>query len=598
MKSWILVLITNLAPLGTVAHVLAAQSIQVSAPCEVTEDWNFSGSFNGILESGELSSWNSEFRSFTSGKTSPQRGLGEAVALLKVLSMRSEASDPAAATEFAKYWIARVFYQMRLDHLAHLGFSIIVKGHSAEAAPIRQAALQCLGFIKKRFPALRIPTALNRDSVAMSGKNTEAVDLWLRDVISNKRMSQSQLRELVDSAERRSGAGFHYDFARALIASSAKDSRAVVQTLKATPVPRDLSHMLLARSYYALGQYESAAQEFQKVSKNSNELPEVLGELAWTYLMSGQFSRAIGVSHQLRSGCLKRTFVPESLMVSAMAYNELCEYPFALASLELFKMDYGPVYLWLKQPTKAQSEFYKTAVDYLRGRPEIPEKVLSEWIRSSVFQSYQEEINEFIGAPIRWQKLATDSRREAQTMRKGLTLALTTFIKDYRLARVRLAAGEVLSPQFGIAAEACRTSLRHYQRYLKGLSAGRNAFVRFEKGLPELRRARIALINGHFHERNERMLALLEEIAENNQLIATEIYSGASRDLVWKNAHPEQNHLIELRKRTYGQTKDSNWSWGVVRASELEGAELWEDEVGFAQARLRDGCQGAEEERL
>ncbi len=616
-------------PITSDANSVAPRGVVVSQACEPTETWIFpesliesfntsnTGSAGVAGNAGEFQKWTSEFQMFTSGKASPQRGLGEGLALLRILSMRpGSESETQVALEFAKYWIARSFYLMHFDHLAHLGFGKILKGHVSGAAPIRQAALKCMGMIKTRVTALKFPALVNvnKDSIDPQGQNGRAVSQWLKDGFKDEFKGEfkgeSQVRELLREVERRSVAGNRFPFIHALADAKANNPAKVIRSLAELNLSKgslrsqseqDAASILLARSYYALGAYDTASVEFQKVSKNSNELPRVLTELSWTYLMAGQYSRAVGISHQLRSGGLKRTFVPEALMVSAMAYNELCEYPLALASLELFKKDYAAIYSWLKQPTVPSSEYYRIAVGYLQGKqgkPEIPEKIMSEWIRSPLFQSYQEEINQLLGVSPRWKTQTKDARTEANLMRKNLILELRDFLKAERLARVRLAMGEELPAVIYNLAETCRSNLRHYQRYRLGITTTRAAVSNFAKNIPNLRNDRIARINAHFGEQNTRMLTLLEEIAENNQLIATEVYSGASRDLVWKNAHPEQSHLIELRKKISGQSTGSSWSWGLVRASDLEGAELWEDEVGFAQARLQDGCRGAEEARL
>jgi hypothetical protein len=88
------------------------------------------------------------------------------------------------------------------------------------------------------------------------------------------------------------------------------------------------------------------------------------------------------------------------------------------------------------------------------------------------------------------------------------------------------------------------------------------------------------------------MLTRLDEIAENNQLIEVEIYNGASKDIIWQNAHPEYKEMA--KKFNDDENKESAaavWDWGRSPAALSDDAgEIWEDELGSFKARLFDNC--------
>jgi hypothetical protein len=98
----------------------------------------------------------------------------------------------------------------------------------------------------------------------------------------------------------------------------------------------------------------------------------------------------------LDSGGLRHTFAPETPMVMAMALNELCQYPESVRAIGLFKRDYEKPYKWLStwsSQTKHEP-LYPTVVKFLRKQaPDVPDRVGSEWVRSLVFITDQDELN-------------------------------------------------------------------------------------------------------------------------------------------------------------------------------------------------------------
>jgi hypothetical protein len=83
----------------------------------------------------------------------------------------------------------------------------------------------------------------------------------------------------------------------------------------------------------------------------------------------------------------------------------------------------------------------------------------------------------------------------------------------------------------------------------------------------------------------------LRKIAENNHFIEVEIYSGATQDIVWQNAHPNYKEVAKELKTTETRKIASNvWDWGQSDMSLQGSEELWEDELGNFRADLFDNC--------
>ena len=59
--------------------------------------------------------------------------------------------------------------------------------------------------------------------------------------------------------------------------------------------------------------------------------------------MNEKYPEAIGTAMNLDGGGLRHTFAPEAAMVSAMAMNELCQYPDAVREITVFRRNYEKV---------------------------------------------------------------------------------------------------------------------------------------------------------------------------------------------------------------------------------------------------------------
>ena len=95
----------------------------------------------------------------------------------------------------------------------------------------------------------------------------------------------------------------------------------------------------------------------------------------------------------LNAGGLRHTFTPEAPMVMAMSLNELCQYPESVRAIHTFKKGYEKSFQWLQK--NITGNLYPDAVQYVRRAQgaTVPDRVASEWVRSPLFISSQDELN-------------------------------------------------------------------------------------------------------------------------------------------------------------------------------------------------------------
>lgn len=99
---------------------------------------------------------------------------------------------------------------------------------------------------------------------------------------------------------------------------------------------RDLGYMALARIAYEAGNYDASIFYYKKVPRDSPRAGVVFYEMAWAYMMKGDYSRALGSFHALHSPYFGETFFPELWILEARAYGDLCYPDRAKKALEMF----------------------------------------------------------------------------------------------------------------------------------------------------------------------------------------------------------------------------------------------------------------------
>lgn len=550
-----------------------------------------------------LPEWRSEMNLFLNGKSSPVRALSEALAL------RRQANE-AESKLLAEYWISRSLLQAKLHHIAWAGFSrIAAYAPNAPTASIQAAALECLNRIHAEFPSMPLPKGVwpNLQAFLKTSSPETVWEFSLNGLMNQARPADELLRNFAGAV-----GGFNAwgSLARGLAASRTNDHSKAVQELDAflsdTKRPPALSwmedhaHLLFARSLYTLGNHERAANELRKIKKSSNELAATLTEMSWSWLMAEKYSEAIGTAMNLQAGGLRHTFTPEAPMVMAMALNELCQFPESVGAINQFKRNYEKSWRWLSHWNKEEKEkpLYAEAVRFLRKQGDVPARIGTEWVRSPVFISHQDEINLLFREKQASAGVGKSGSSEQKKLGAAVLKLAGELIPKIRNERARLQPGEPLSPRLMAELAVLKADMTHFKRMRNAAGTWHAILRNHSQGLPALEKNLVAGINRHLKESSGRMLNQLEEIAENNLLIEVEIYNGASQDIIWQNAHPGYLEIAKkLTQEQSGASAGKVWDWGRAPAGEIgdsEKVEIWEDELGSFKADLYDNCSSKE----
>jgi hypothetical protein len=567
--------------------------------CTSSESWTFSDHFQ--------TAYKKEYKDFLGTGKKSLRGFSEAIALRKVAKTPEEKL-------FSEYWMAHALFDSGEAHVAYQGFIAIASSSpEPETMAIHAAALDCALQIHYLHPSMVVPSASTLSLASYLGADSAPEDMktYLHDVawdaetnhvqtlLSDDRVSPGAIKAAISVL---TGGGTYETLSQGLWDAKQSDHYKTIEHLNAfvndPHIPEhlrrftDTAHILLARAHYSVGEYDIAGDELKKVNKHSNALANSLEELSWAYLLNEKYPEAIGTAMNLEAGGLRHTYEPEAPMVMAMAMNELCQYPESVRAIGIFRKNYEQNYHWLTQWSHDadSSKLYKTSVDFIQRKPtEVPERVASEWIRSPLFISTQEEINLYFDERDAAPKISKAAATEQRWIANDILRKARELKPKLKIAKMKLKPGQSLSSGLRDSLASLKDEVIHWRRMQLAAPVWTVISKRYLATIPTQEGKLIARINGDLKTRNLRMLTQLEEISENIQLIEVEIYNGASEDIIWQNAHPDYKQVAKTF-RDEATAPDKVWDWGRSIANSDDNTEIWEDELGSFKANIFDNC--------
>jgi tetratricopeptide (TPR) repeat protein len=553
-------------------------AVSVSLPCQGSEKWSIQNATNPT--------WLNQYQDFVGGKLSSVYSFSQAVQLKKLSALLVHSDFER---DFSEFWVGRILYDMKLDALAQQVFRSVYE--NSETPMIKKASFVCMTQIQKRSPDWKVPSGSDWMGLALDESDADAILIASLQLPSAKmanlakKLPESHRSFLlgVDAVQKRKYNDAITQFT-AFIDYFELHSNAFLTRYK------DDARLYLGRAYYSVAKFKEAAEQFQKIKKTSNQQIDALSDLSWAYLLDENYDAAIGIAMQLRAGSLHNTFSPEPLMVAAMALNELCLYPDSVRMMRSFVNDYGKSFEWLTAHPNAP-DLYSEVLKVLKKQSTVPAKVATEWLKNPAFLTRQMELNQLIESP----KRLADIQKKAALEQDQLTLKFIEkaqkFVKDVRVAKLKLKPGEELAADYGDQYLQIKRELRNLTRYYKASKIWKNLAKNFEKRVPSLRTDLVEKVNADLKDQNKQLLTLLNKVRENSDLIEVEIYNGASQDMIWKNAHPDFEGLSQdMNDQKQKANSAQVWDWGRMLASEIENAEVWEDEMGALKADISDQC--------
>lgn len=591
---WLIALLMGIRSFadGPMPSTEPATQMRFRGACTNSEYWNYSNAMD--------SSWRQLYSEFLTKRISVVRGFSEAMALRQLV-------QAPEAKLFGEYWASRALLNGKLVHMAQLGFSSIAAREdiTGESQIVQQAAMQCLVEIQKQVPSMELSEKvvsrlynLPRNSVTW-----EAALVALVQQIGGGKPEA----EITRTLRYLQGGAQYQSLGNALWSASRGRHAETIAFFNQLPPDAEFGefkrfanalHLILARAYFGNRQFELAVNELKKVQKQSNELSHALSELAWAHLRAEKYQEAVGTVTHLLSGGLKRTFAPEAQMITAIAFNELCQYPESLKAMQSLRKEYGPIHAWLHdwmkqyKSKKNPEAVYRLALDHLRGVSQVPMRIANEWIRSPLFISRQEEINTIFSERRAVAVLGQQGAQEVRRFAQDILDVIRVVKPMYADARKEIGEDKALPERVESKLNSLRKMVTTYRRLRRGAEPWKRILANFNKVSPAIEKRLVGEIGADIAVINERMLAQLNDVADNTHFIEVEIFTGASQDMVWQNAHPDFEKVSKELSQEDSQKPAAAtvWDWGKVSGGVGGSQEIWEDELGSYRAELSDNC--------
>lgn len=306
----------------------------------------------------------------------------------------------------------------------------------------------------------------------------------------------------------------------------------------------DASHVLLARLFFQTSKYNLAVENYRRVSQQSPEYLDVLIELGWSQLLGGEIRNAIGNMTLLQNDIFSKAISPDSHLVAASGYLNLCQYGDGLRSLLDLEKKYKPQYASLIEVSKDGSYSPRADLENLRSsRPVIlPPNILVELARSSNFKELESDI----------QILENEDKKFA-----GIIL-------------------EVLK-QEKLAAEAANPDPNE----IKTLRQSRKLLAAARRKQSKRLRSEIAQLKGMQDlQLKQELVALRSDLQlklKDTEKLKYEIFAGAGDQI---------RQLLggkELTSENFAELSAQKVQWKFKN-------EIWMDEIGSFQSEIANAC--------
>ncbi|UXR64050.1 hypothetical protein EZJ49_13350 [Bdellovibrio bacteriovorus] len=350
---------------------------------------------------------------------------------------------------------------------------------------------------------------------------------------------------------------------------------------------RSVGALTLARMQFQKSQYKEAFQSYLKVDKSNPLWLQAMVESAWTQILGEDYEGAAGNMFSLHTDFFKNAFSPESYVVRTVGYLNLCQYGDGVQVLNEMKKKYSP---WKKKledyktSHKDSSAYYETVKSWIKNSDlkevdGLPRSFIVELARHPAYMTVQKQINAYEDEIVKFNRIALTlikKERELIAKQNEANKELADAKKSLKgqspsesdVARIQKAEQKLLSYriQYHIAKKA-RTSIKNLRA---------TGLARIEKEKTVLRAQASQALQGRFGE----MLAGLDKVLDQNDVLQYELYSGAGEHIRYQMAGGEINEKDRPELKVQKE-KSLNWKFK---------GEIWEDEVGHYRSSLKNVC--------
>lgn len=314
---------------------------------------------------------------------------------------------------------------------------------------------------------------------------------------------------------------------------------------------KSLGAVTLGRMYFQKAEYKKSFATYGKVDRNHALWFEATSEQAWSQILMQDYEGAAGNMFSLHTDYFKNVYNPESYAIRTVSYLNLCQFGDGTKVLQELNRKYSPIKAKVakfKNDKLDPLQIYENLKFWLKHMElkEVegwPTAFLIQMGRDPEFLTTQKRINAREDEITQFNKLFLELLKEQKSVVKGDNKELQAI---YRQARSSLK----------FAKQNMSQSLNAEIVHLKNLGAQ-------------------ALVN-----RAHKMIAQLDKIMDDHEILAYELYSGAGEHLRYQSAGGE---ISKKERPELKAPKDKSMTWKFR-------GEIWEDEIGHYRSALKNVC--------
>ncbi len=264
------------------------------------------------------------------------------------------------------YYLGRALYELKLYHSAQYYFLQVIR--KGPANPYFKHALPRLVTISRytgdNSDLVRIIAKIPPEEYPRKSRNylyyLMGVRLYDQDSLAEARQYFSQISTKSDVyLKSKYFEGVIYN-KQGRLKSAVKSFRDVMRDAETVDIYSDrelrevedltdLSLMNIARIYYGIQRFDEATKYYKLVPRDSTYWPQSLFEQSWGLFMTNQLNEALGMVLTVNSPFYSADeFLPETQILRALTFFNLCEYDQVETELLAFEDQLRPIYDELK----------------------------------------------------------------------------------------------------------------------------------------------------------------------------------------------------------------------------------------------------------
>lgn len=368
---------------------------------------------------------------------------------------------------------------------------------------------------------------------------------------------------------------------------------------KITGPLKSLIKMNIGRTAYRNKQYKKAIESYQFVGRENSLWIQSLTEQGWMQVLAGDAPGAVGNMHSIQVPQFKDIYKPESYVVRAIGYINICQFGDAKKTLDHLAKIYSPWITSIKTELNKQQfnyVFYQNVIDALRtaeNKTTLPQPILREISRHKDFLNTQEAINNKVDEGVQFGFIRGLIQKDLATAKSRMSAARGRAQGLDQKIRTASSTKDTLKfvNQWKVERSHELDTVDYYNFEIDTINeslAGYRSFEAYAKKNLEQQKSDLKSVAGKTMK--TRLLAMqkrLEKLMENNEFLTYEIFSGSGENIRFVSAGGATKGTKSTR-----ETASKNSEKGKVFLWDFDG-EFWADEVGNYKSSLKDNCPNA-----